>query len=45
MGRGSAQVLKNSQYQVISRIADRLDIRYDSVIEVAGGGAVKGGRI
>jgi hypothetical protein len=36
MGRGSAQVLINLEYQAISRIADRLNIRYESVIETAG---------
>ena len=37
MGRGSAQVLKNLEYPAISRIADRTDIRYEHVIETAGG--------
>jgi integration host factor subunit alpha len=36
MGRGSAQVLKNSRYQAISRIADVPDIRYESVIYARG---------
>jgi hypothetical protein len=39
MGRRSAQVLKNSRYQAISRIADTLDIRYESVIEAVAGAA------
>ena len=37
MGRSSAQVLKKLEYQLISRIADTADFRYESVIETAGG--------
>ena len=37
MGRCSAQVLKELEYQLISRIADTTDFRYESVIETAGG--------
>jgi hypothetical protein len=37
MGRRSAQVLKNLEYQLISRIADTIEFRYESVIETAGG--------
>jgi hypothetical protein len=37
MGRGSAQVLKKLEYLLISRIADGVDFRYESVIEAAGG--------
>jgi hypothetical protein len=37
MGRGSAQVLKKMEYQLIGRIADTTDFRYESVIETAGG--------
>jgi integration host factor subunit alpha len=44
MGRGSAQVLKCLGYPATSRIADKTDFRYESVIETAGG-AVTGGRI
>jgi integration host factor alpha subunit len=36
MGRGSAQVLKSLEYPARSRIADRMEIRYESVIETAG---------
>jgi hypothetical protein len=44
MGRGSAQVLKSLEYPAKSRIADKTDFRYESVIDAAGG-AVTGGRI
>jgi len=44
MGRGSAQVLKKLEYQVISRIADGMYFRYECEIETAGGIAVMGGR-
>jgi integration host factor subunit alpha len=37
MGRGRAQVLKNLEYQVTSRIADTTEFRYENVIEAAGG--------
>jgi hypothetical protein len=37
MGRSGAQVLKKLEYQLISRIADTTDFRYESVIETAGG--------
>jgi len=37
MGRGGAQILKNLEYQVTSRIADRTEFRYENVIEAAGG--------
>jgi integration host factor subunit alpha len=36
MGRGSAQVLKKLEYPATSRIADRTEFRYESVIETAG---------
>ena len=44
MGRGGAQVLKSLEYPARSRIADKTEFRYESVIETAGG-AVTGGRI
>ena len=40
MGCGSAQVLKKLEYQLISRIADTIDFRYEGVIETAGARAV-----
>ena len=43
MGRGCAQVLKKLEYLLISRIADRVDFRYESVIEAAGGMPLKAG--
>jgi integration host factor subunit alpha len=36
MGRGGAQVLKNLEYQVTSRIAEAEEFRYENVIEAAG---------
>ncbi len=37
MGSGSAQVLKKLEYQLISRIADTTNFRYEHVIDTAGG--------
>jgi len=44
MGCGRAQVLKSLEYPAKSRIADKTDFRYESVIDAAGG-AVTSGRI
>jgi hypothetical protein len=43
MGRGCAPLLKYLEYQVISRIADGADFRYESVIETAGGAPFQAG--
>ena len=43
MGCGSAQVLKNLEFQQISRIADGAEFRYESETETAGGHAAPGG--
>jgi len=43
MGRSCAQVLKKLEYQVISRIADGLEFRYECVIEAAGDAPLEAG--
>jgi hypothetical protein len=42
MGRSSAQVLKSLEYPAKSRIADKTDFRYESVIDAAGGAVTAG---